>query len=263
MNLSLGGKNCIVTGASRGIGARVAWTLAQEGANVALVARDGTMLHELGKELEGRFGIRAHAVPGDLSTASGVESAMRAAIDRLDRIDILINGAGASSVGSFDLISDQDWQAALDLKLMGYVRCIRAVLSAMREKGSGRIVNIVGSGGRHATEGYVLGSINAALLHLTKSISDLVARDGITVVAVNPGPTATGRLLNALAVWAEQAHVDAELFTQKYVTTHIPLRRMASPDEIAKLVVIMASDAATFVTGSALDADGGAVRGMF
>jgi NAD(P)-dependent dehydrogenase (short-subunit alcohol dehydrogenase family) len=261
MNLELAGKRCIVTGASRGIGAAVARELALEGADMALVARDKEGLKELASTLAAE-GVRAFAVAQDLSTASGAPEAMDTAIGRLGGVDVLVNAAGSSPFGSFDRIDDADWQASFDLKVMSYVRCSRAAIAAMRVQGAGRIINIVGMAGRYATASYALGALNAALLHLTKSLAELVAPDGITVVAVNPGLTETDRMREAMATWAEDAGRDVETYMREYAAA-LPLGRLATPAEVARLVTLLASDLTGYVTGSAVEIDGGAARGVF
>jgi NAD(P)-dependent dehydrogenase (short-subunit alcohol dehydrogenase family) len=240
----------------------VARELAAEGADLALLARSGAALAELAGELEGRHGVRARAVPADLATADGAASGMDRAIEALDGVDVLVNAAGASPFGSFDRINDIDWYAGFNLKVMGYVRCTRAALARMREQGSGRIVNVVGMGGRYATPGYVLGALNAALLHLTKTLAELVAPDGITVVAVNPGLTKTDRVHHAMRTWAEEEGVEVDDYARDYAS-RLPLRRLAAPEEVARLVVVMASDLSEYVTGSALQVDGASSRGVF
>jgi NAD(P)-dependent dehydrogenase (short-subunit alcohol dehydrogenase family) len=261
MNLALAGKRCIVTGASRGIGAAVARELALERADIALLARDAGRLDALASELSGE-GVRAFAVPQDLSSATGASAAMEAAIAGLGGVDVLVNAAGASPFGTFDRIDDADWQASFDLKVMSYVRCSRAAVAAMRSGGGGRIINIVGMAGRYARASYVLGALNAALLHLTKSLAELVATDGITVVAVNPGLTATDRMHDAMATWAEEAGQDVEAYERGYAAS-IPVGRSATAVEVARIVTVLASDIAGYVTGSSVEIDGGAAQGVF
>jgi 3-oxoacyl-[acyl-carrier protein] reductase len=262
MNLGLEGKACIVTGGSRGIGAEVARALAAEGGNVAVLARDEAALGHVAERLRA-LGVEAAAIRCDLSTPDGPAGAVATAIAGLGGVDVLVNAAGASPFGSFDQIGDADWTSSFELKVMGYLRCIRAVLPTMRERRAGRIVNIVGMGGRHATPGYVLGSLNAALLHLTKSVADLVATDGITVVAVNPGLTDTERLRAAMDVWAGDEGIDPEAYRSRYAARNIPLGRFATAEEIGRAVALLASEATSYSTGSALQVDGGAARGAF
>lgn len=255
MNLGLSGKRVIVTGASRGIGAAVAEAFAAEGASLALVARTEAAVTDLARRLPS-----STAVTADLSRPDSLAAGMKIAVEALGGVDVLINNAGTSPFGSFDAITDAEWQAAFDLKVMGYVRCIRKVLPAMRAQGSGTIVNIVGMAGRHATPGYVLGACNAALLHLTRSLAELVARDGIRVSAINPGLTATDRMRSAMEVWAREANQDVEGYTRDYLGG-LPLKRFAQPEEIARLVVLLSSDVMALTTGSALQADGASARG--
>jgi len=240
----------------------VARELAAEGADLALLARSEPALVELAGELQDRHQVRARPVVGDLSTAEGAASGMGQAIEALGGIDVLVNSAGSSPFGSFDRVGDQDWYASFDLKVMGYVRCTRAALPTMRAQRSGRIVNVVGMAGRYATPGYVLGALNAALLHLTKSLAEFLASDGITVVAVNPGLTETDRVRDAMRTWAGEEGVELDTYAHDYAS-RLPLRRLAAPEEVARLVVVMASDLSEYVTGSAVQVDGASSRGVF
>lgn len=204
--------------------------------------RDEARLRRHAAELAGGHGVRTRAVVADLAAADGPGHAVRSTIAQLGRVDVLVNNAGASPFGSFDRISDDQWSAAFELKLLGYVRCIRAVLPGMRAQRSGRIVNVVGMAGHYATSGYVLGALNAALLHLTRSVADLVAQDGITVVALNPGFTATDRLTAALSVLAEEAGTDLATFSDGYLAERVPLGlRGAAGDRGARRVRLLAA----------------------
>ena len=261
MNLGLRGKRVVVTGASRGIGRATCEQFALEGAELALVARSGEAIRGLAESLRAQERV-AVPIEADLATPDGPARAIAEAGDRLGSIDILINNAGTSAFGSFDVVDDDAWTGAFDLKLMGYVRCIRAVLPLMRKQHAGTIINVVGVGGRHATPGYALGAFNAALLHLTKSVAELVAADGIRVAAINPGFTTTERMLDAMRLWARESRVDVETYTRNYLG-NLPLGRFSEPDEIARMIVLLASPLMHMTAGSALQADGGAARGHF
>ena len=251
----------LVTGASRGIGASIARAFADESATVALVAREERPLRALADTLSQR-GARAIPIVGDLGR-SRIARGHRRALTRGPRgIDILVNNAGASPFGSFDAIGDEQWRDAFELKLMGYVRCIRPVLPHLRSQHRGTIVSVVGTAGRHAATGYALGALNVALLHLTRSLAEVVIADGIRVSAINPGYTNTERIREAMATWARDAGRDVESFTREF-TGGLPLSRFAEPDEVARLVVVLASDVMTPTPGSALQADGGSARGHF
>lgn len=186
MNFDLVGKTAIVTGASRGIGAAIARELGKNAVDMALLTRDRYALELVSDEIAAGGG-KAVPVVVDLADFASLAAAVDAARTELGQIDILVNNAGSSPFGSFDVVDDDDWQAACSLKLMGYLQMIGAVLPEMRARRRGRIVNVVGAGGRVAGPRYALGALNAALLHATKSIGDLVAPDGVVLVAVNPG----------------------------------------------------------------------------
>ncbi len=262
MDLGLKGKAAIVTGASRGIGAEIARILAAEGANVALVARDAGRLEALARELQAG-GTGAFPIAADMASARGVAGGMQDAIRQLGRVDILVNNAGSSPIGSLDKVADEDWLESFSLKPLGYVRAIRAVLPHMRAQHYGRIVNVAGAGGRWAVSEYVMGCMNSAVLHLTKSVAELVAPDGISVTAVNPGPTGpTDRMDKVFVAWAANLGMEVEAFKQQYLK-NLPLRRIATTREIARLIVLMASDLAEYASGGALQADGVTTRGIF
>jgi 3-oxoacyl-[acyl-carrier protein] reductase/bacilysin biosynthesis oxidoreductase BacG len=261
VNLELEGKRVLVTGASRGIGASIVRAFADEGAAVALVTRQERPLRAVADTLSQR-GAKATPIVGDLGQAGSAADIVTRSLEALEGIDILINNAGASPFGSFDAIGDEQWRDAFELKLMGYVRCIRAVLPHMRLQRRGTIINVVGTAGRHAAAGYALGAINAALLHLTRSLAEVVIAGGIRVSAINPGYTNTERIREAMPTWAQDAGQDVESFTREF-TGGLPLGRFAEPDEVARLVVLLASDVMTLTLGSALQADGGSARGHF
>ena len=262
MDLSMAGNRCIVTGGSRGIGAATAFALAAEGADVAIIARDESALRERATRIEASHGTRAIPIAADLSTADGVSASIAAAQETLGGVDVLVNNAGASGFGSIDQVDDDAWRASFDLKLMGYVRGMRAVFPAMRAQGSGRIVNVLGIAGVSPTAGYALGAFNAALAHITRSAAAAVATDGILINAIHPGPTATDRILSGMAAGAESAGVNLNAFLQQFATSSIPLGRMGTPEEVARMIVVLASAAASFMTGSAIQVDGGVARGL-
>ena len=262
MDLGLRGKTCIVTGASKGIGAAIARAFVNEGVDVALLARHREPLERLAEELRS-LGGKAFVVTADLSTESGAASGIQQAAAQLGRIDILVNNAGSSPLGSFDKVSDQEWLETFALKPMGYVRTIRAALPFMRSQKKGRIVNVVGAGGRWAVAEYVMGCMNAAVLHLTKSLGELLAPEGITVTAINPGPTGpTERFDKVMAAWSTHLGMPEDEFRRKY-ERDLPLRRVANTTEVARMVVLMASDVTEYATGGALQADGASARGVF
>ena len=261
MELGLGGRRAIVTGASRGIGAATARALAAEGARVALIGRDEARLREVAGDCGGSAGHAVFAV-GDLSTAHGVGHTVGECVTGLGGVDILVNNAGSSPVGTIDDLTDEQWQSSFDLKVMGYLRCMRAVLPAMRAQGHGRIVNVGGAAGLRATPGYALAALNAALVHLTRTTAELVGPDGINVVSLHPGPTLTDRLRTMLSGPAKAAGVPVEDFAHEHVAREVPLGRVGTPEEVARMIVVLCSDVGAFVTGGGVAIDGGTARGV-
>ena len=257
MELGLAGKRAIVTGASKGIGAAVAREYAREGARVALISRDEQLLRDVASSC----GSATVVVPADLSHREGLTQAFASCIDELGGVDILINNAGSSPNGSIEQITDEQWEESFHLKLMGYVRGMRAVIPTMRAQRYGRIVNIGGVAGVHASAGYVLAAYNAAIVHITRSTAEHVGPDGITVTTLHPGPTLTDRLRTMLSAGAAARGLSVDEFGQQVVAQGLPLRRLGTPDEIAQMIVFLTSDVAAWMTGSGVLVDGGTAKG--
>ena len=260
MNLELIGRRAVVTGASRGIGAAISLALANEGADLALIGRDHGALNKVAGTARERGSAHVLAVPCDMADRASALAGVGTAAQSLGGVDILVNCAGTSRFGAWDELSEQDWVDAFQLKVLGYVRAIEAVIPSMRAQHSGRIVNVVGMASKLPTPGYVLGCLNAALLHITKTFADALASDGISVVAVNPGATATSRIRTALETWAKAAGQRVDEYTVEYERS-IPLGRLGTPAEVASVVAFICSDRASYVTGSCVNVDGGAIRG--
>jgi 3-oxoacyl-[acyl-carrier protein] reductase len=258
VDLGLAGRRVIVTGASRGIGAATAVALAAEGARCALIARDRAALEAVAASLP----CDPVVVVGDLATAGGVEASIEAAASGLGGLDALVNNAGSSPGGTLEQVTDAQWQEAFDLKLMGYVRAMRAAIPHLRRSGGGRIVNIGGTAGVRASEGYVLAAFIPALVHVTRTTAELVGRDGITVTLVHPGPTLTDRLRGMLEAGADRAGLTVDDFARDVVGAQLPLGRLGTPEEVARVVTVLCSDVAAWVTGGGVLVDGGATRGV-
>ncbi len=262
MSRGLAGRKALVTGGSAGIGLATADRLAAEGVNLALVARTESRLSQAASRIAAH-GAEVVTIVADLSLPEAPDQVVGRAAEALDGLDILVNNAGSSPFGSLEVVSDSDWSTSIDLKLMGYVRCTRAAFGIMREGGGGVIVNVVGMAGRSASPAYVLGSLNAALLHFTKSVAELGGPHGIRVMAVNPGLTTTDRMEDAISVWAEAAGMTDEAFRADYLEDKIPLGRFTTPEDVAEAIAYLCSDAAAATTGSAIQLDGASTRGVF
>jgi 3-oxoacyl-[acyl-carrier protein] reductase len=187
MDLGLKGRTALVTGGSQGIGRACAELLAAEGVDVAMAARDEARLQAVAEELSSNSAGRVVPVAGDMSKAADVTNVVEAATDALGKIDILVNNAGSAPFGLIGDIDDETWQSCFDLKLMGYIRCARAVMGPMRERRWGRIINVIGNGGHFPTAKYIAGgAINAAILNITQALAEECGPDNVLVNGVNP-----------------------------------------------------------------------------
>jgi len=262
MDFGIAGRCALVTGGSLGIGRACAEHLAAEGVDVAIVARDGARASAVAGEIARERQVKVVAVAADLASADGPKRAVAEAAAALGRIDILINNAGSSPIGRLQDLDDATWQACFDLKLMGYVRCARAVVPDMRARRWGRIINIIGKGGHHPTANYLAGgAINAALLNVTQSLAEDCGPDNVLVNGINPGATATTRwqsLVEQQAKLTGRPIEDIEAESGK----RIPLGRVGRPADVAALAAYLCSEQASFINGALLEVDGGASRAL-
>jgi 3-oxoacyl-[acyl-carrier protein] reductase len=262
MELGLHGARCIITGASDGIGAATAVAFAREGAAVGLVARRRDRLDAVAAEARAAGAPATAVVAADLADGDALQGAITELIEALGGVDVLVNNAGSSRAGNIEQVDDEAWRESFDLKLMGYVRSMRLVIPAMRAQGSGCIVNVLGVAGTQPSPSYVLSCFVTALQQLTASVADQVAGDGIRVVGVGPGYTATERVMTPIRRLAEERGVPVEEFLEEFAASQVPVGRLATADEMATWIVVMASDVAGFVTGTQLLVDGGASRSI-
>jgi len=257
MDLGLKGKVALVTGGSKGIGKAVAHGLAEEGARVAICARGQIDLDRAVGDLAKSTGSEVFAVAGDLTTESGVKKIVDATIAKFGRIDILVNNAGAAPGGLLLDLTEEDWQQALQLKFMGFVRCMKAVIPYMLKQGRGRIVNVVGNDGVKPI-GIELtpSAANAADLAVTVALAEQYGRNNICINAVNPGPVATERWDGLISGIARVRKISVDE-AQERAERSIPLGRICTPEEVANVVVFVASERASFMNGAVITLDGG------
>ena len=255
MDLNLSNKVAVVTGASRGIGRAVAETLAEEGMRLALVARSRELLDAVARSLRTETLVPA----ADLLAAQVPAGAAAATIARFGAIDLLVNVAGATKRGDFLELTDDDWADGYALKFFGAMRLCRAAWPHLRER-RGSIVNISGVGGRTGNADFTIGgSVNAAVLNLTKALADRGVRDGVRVNAINPGSTLTDRLRTRVEALAREEKIDFEA-AEKRMAEKLRVGRFGQPAEIARAVAFLASPAAGYCQGVILDVDGGQTR---
>jgi 3-oxoacyl-[acyl-carrier protein] reductase len=261
MDLGLQGRACAVTGASSGIGRATAVSLAGEGAAVLLVGRREQPLAEVAGECT-RAGGRAQTLALDVTAADAGERVVEALLGNFERIDVLVNSAGTSSIRTLDQLTDEDWQTQWDLNVIGPMRLMRAAAPEMAGRGWGRIVNVCSSSGKRPSSTNMAYSVaKAAELSLSRAFADLYAAKGVLINAVAPGPTATDLWL-APGGMADQA-AEAQGKTREEVLqatgSRSPLGRLSTEEEVAAVITFLCSDAASNVAGAAWSADGGSV----
>ena len=246
MDLGLAGKHALVTGASRGIGAAVARRLAEEGCRLTLAARSADALAAIGDELGARgvaIDLAAEGAPARLAAEAGP-------------VDILVNNAGAVPPGRLDEIGAAQWRAAWALKLFGYIDLVRAVYPFMAAAGSGAIVNICGASGERPKANYICGATaNAALMAFTQALGGDSMKDGIRVLALNPGPTETEHLVRLTRGAAADRLGDEARWRELFEP--LPEGRAATVDEIADTAAFLVSPRSSYTSGTTVTVDGG------
>jgi 3-oxoacyl-[acyl-carrier protein] reductase len=261
VDLGLRDRGCIVTGASRGIGSATALGLAAEGAAVLLVGRHEESLASVASSCLDAGG-RAEIAVVDVTAPDAGERLVALALERLGRLDALVNNAGTSAVRALEDLTDQDWQSQWDLHVMAPMRLMRAAAPRMAERGFGRIVNVSSSSGKRPSQTNVAYSVTkAAELSLSRAFADKYAGDGVLVNSITPGPVAS-ELWTAPGGLADQ-HAAARGVTREEVlestADRVPIGRLGQPEEIAAVIVFLCSAAASNVSGAAWSVDGGTV----
>lgn len=261
MDLNLTGKRAIVTGASEGIGRSVVEGLAAEGCDVAFCARRQDLLDEVATKTAAETGRKLVPITADLSKRVEIDNFVERAAEELGGIDIVVNNAGASIFAELEKVPDERWLQDIELKLMSYVRTSRAALPYLRD-GGGRIVHVGGNGGRQPMPYHLPGgSSNAAILNFTVSLAAYLAKDGIYVLNCAPGPVRTARFIKQVKANAELWGIDFEE-AEKRFTEETPLGFIPTPEEVAGVIIFLASERAAYMTGTTVTVDGGITRGI-
>lgn len=262
MELGLREKVALVAGSSRGLGRAVAEELAAEGASLVLCARSAERLEEVRADLAERFGVPVEAVPADLGEPGAAERVAGEGIRRFGRIDVLVNNAGGPPSGPFESHAPTAWEAAWRLNFESAVNLTRAVLPGMKERRWGRILNVTSVAVKQPVENLILSnSVRAGLTGMMRTLANEVAPWGITVNSVLPGYTRTERL-DELATYISRARgVEPEAAFARW-ENETPMARLGEPREFAALVAFLASERASFITGTSVPVDGGWVRGL-
>ncbi len=252
MELGLKGKVAIVTGGSEGIGKATALMLAREGAKVAICARGKPLLDAVAAEIT-KAGGEVLAMVADMSKATDCKNFIEAVAQKFGRIDILVNNAGTSKRGKFLELTDEEWAADIELKVFGAIRCTRLAIPHMKKQGGGRIINITISAAKQpGAESYPTSISRAAGLAMTKALSKEFAADNILVNTICIGKIKSGQ--------HERRYTKEGVSADEYyarMVKDIPLRRAGEAQEVANVIAFLASDAASYVTGTSINLDGG------
>lgn len=252
MDLQLTGRTALITGGSKGIGRAAAQVLSDEGCNLILVARTRDTLEAAAAEIRASRQVNVRVIAADLSS----DAAVKRVAEEAGEIDVLVNNAGAIPPGDIAAVNDETWRRAWDLKVFGFISFCRAVYPRMAARRSGVIVNVIGAAGEKFPPGYIAGAAgNASLMAFTRALGRQAPKDGVRVVAINPGPVETDRLVMLRRAEAAQKFGDAERWRE--LTKDMPFGRAAHPAEIGHAVAFLASPLSGYTSGSVLTIDGG------
>ena len=264
MDLGLKGKVALVTGSSSGIGRAIALCLAEEGANIIVTGRDKARVSSVAKEVKAR-GVEVLTVLADLTIAEDIKKMVAAAIGKFGRIDILVNNAGTSLIRDPLLLPDDEFRYETELMLFAVVRACSEVIPYMRKAGWGRIINISSIYAKQIGGLPDYDAIKAAVNMYTKDLAIYLAKDNILVNAVCPGPIRTP-LWEAPGGGGDQLGKAMGMSRKEAIEwvakQHIPLGHFGLPEDIANMVTFLASDKARFITGQAINVDGGMVKAV-
>lgn len=257
MELGLRGKVAIITGGSEGIGKATAVRLCQEGVHVTIGARRPEVLQRAAEDIKARTGVEVLAIPTDVGSDAQVQNLVDKTVQRVGGIDILVNNAGGSRAHPFLDAPEETWREDLEIKLFGAIRCSKAVIPHMRQRGGGRIINMTTIGGKAPRKHALPTSVSrAAGINLTKSMANEYAADNILVNTICLG------ILKS-AQWErrfEQQQKPEQSLDDFYreAGKNVPVGRIGEAEEAADLVAFLVSERAAFITGTAINIDGGA-----
>jgi len=263
MDLGLKDKIGIVAAASRGLGEAVAKRLAQEGMKLAICARGEERLKRTAEEIRSATGAEVLPIRADVTQAEEIKRLVEEAVGRFGGLDVLVTNAGGPPPGRFFDFDDTAWEEAFRLTLMSAVRLCREAIPHMQKRGGGRIICLTSVSVKQPLENLLLSnSLRLAVVGLAKSLANELASQAITVNCVCPGPIATERLEQLIEAQAQRQGLSLEEARRSW-TRDIPMGRLGQPEELADLVAFLASENARFITGTAIQVDGGMVKGIF
>ncbi len=256
MDLGIAGKVALVTGGSKGLGRAIALELAREGAEIALCARDRGQVDAVAREIGDEVDRAVLGIVADVTRVDDIQRLVAAAVERFGGLDILVNNAGRATPGTFETLTDEAWQADLDVKLFSQIRCVRAALPHLRARRGGRIVNINAIYGKMPDPAFFATSANrAACLGFGKALAMQLGPENILVNSVNIGFVDTPQWDN---IWRRRApDMDRAAFLAQLARQDVPMGRFGTSEEVAGLVAFLCSRQASYITGASVDVAGG------
>jgi 3-oxoacyl-[acyl-carrier protein] reductase len=262
MNTGLENKCAIVCASSKGLGRASALALAREGARVAMCARTAAALEAAAEEIRVETGAFVVPIVADVSQAADVDQLLAHAVEELGGLDILVTNTGGPPSGPFESLADAAWMAAFDSLVLSVVRLCRGAIPHMRRRGGGRIIHVTSVSVKQPIDGLVLSNaLRAAVTGLSRTLANELAPDKILVNCVAPGYTRTGRVVELAEAAAVREGTTADA-VQRRTEALIPMKRLGTPQEFGDVVAFLASDRASYITGTTIQVDGGFVRGL-
>ena len=263
MDLQLKGKTALITAASLGIGRATAELLMKEGCKVAICSRNKANLLKTANEIKTIYNIEPLWEVCDINKVSDIENVVKLVNNNYGDVDILVNNCGGPVPGYLESLSDESWDNAFDQVLMSAVRFARLVLPGMQKNNWGRIINITSLSVKQPVDNLILSnSFRSAVTAFAKTLSNQVGKYNITVNNVAPGYTLTARLYELAVTRAKQSGESHEHVLAS-MANDVPMKRLARPDEVASLVVYLASEQAGYITGSTIGVDGGIIKSTY
>jgi 3-oxoacyl-[acyl-carrier protein] reductase len=258
MDLKLTGKRALVLASSRGLGYASARALAQEGCTLLLCSRDASRIRAAADTIGRETGATVHAVAADVSLEGEAERLVREAVTQLGGLDIVVHNAGGPPAGEFASITEAQWQKAFEQNMLSFVRTVNAAVPELRRAGGGRIITIASSSIKQPIPNLVLSNaLRAGIWGLAKTLSRELGPDRILVNVIAPGRIQTERIEELDQITASKSGKPIEDVKRASVAG-VPLGRIGRPEELANVIVFLASDAASYITGQAIMVDGGA-----
>lgn len=263
MDLHLQGKSVLVTAASKGLGKATALEFAKEGANVVISSRNEEELQKTAEEIKGLSeNENVHYIACDITDYNSIKNLVGKTVELHDTIDVLVNNSGGPPAGTFDSLTDEQWQKAFELNLLSITRLVRESLPHMRKSGGGYIANFASSSIKQTLDNLILSNTyRAGIIGLAKTLSQELAKDNILINTIGPGRIGTERVAELDTMRANKLGVTYEEIRES-TEKAIPMGRYGDPKEFAKLVVFLCSGANTYITGQALLVDGGLVKAL-